>query len=281
MFESLAVQSSGLLGAGNAAARTLGQSDGRDFHYGVAPQALLNLRMIAGRRAALDLTTREYFISDLGGFGTGQRDLIFVGDASLAVRVYRRHALRLTYQLAGRSSDYLELPDRTQSSSRSACFTRSSARAASARCSSHPRAAYSPAARIGTSRFRRSRTGQQVCYHLAQVRVGIVDSEKIGRHFGPRCPACRTGHGLTRLMSLRGNTVSLAYACTSCANEWTILQSAEAAGHDATNFVMQCPACQTGRGVVHGVTIDREARTSTYHCDACSHRWVVHDTRVR
>ena len=73
--------------------------------------------MIAGRRAALDLTAREYFVSAVGGFGTGQRDLIFVGDASLAVRVYGRHAFGLTYQLTGRSSDYLTLPDQSQSRS--------------------------------------------------------------------------------------------------------------------------------------------------------------------
>ena len=35
----------------------------RNDHYGVAPQALANLRLIAGRRAALDLTAREYYIS--------------------------------------------------------------------------------------------------------------------------------------------------------------------------------------------------------------------------
>ena len=89
----------------------------RDYHYGVAPQALANLRLIAGRRAALDVTAREYFISAVGGFGTGQRDLIFVGDTSLAIRIYRRHALALTYQLAGRSSDLLALPDHTQARS--------------------------------------------------------------------------------------------------------------------------------------------------------------------
>ena len=120
--ESLVVQSSGLLGGGYAATRTLGRSDGRDYHYGVAPQALVNLRLIAGRRAALDVTAREYFITALGGFGTGQRDLIFVGDASLAMRVSGRHALSLTYQLAGRSSNYLELPDQTQSRSRVGVF---------------------------------------------------------------------------------------------------------------------------------------------------------------
>jgi Domain of unknown function (DUF3943) len=120
--ESLVVQSSGLLGGGFAAAGALEQTDGRDYHYGVAPQALVNLRLIAGRRAALDLTAREYFVSAFGGFGTGQRDLIFVGDASLAIRVYRRHALDLTYQLAGRSSDYLELPDEARSRSRVGVF---------------------------------------------------------------------------------------------------------------------------------------------------------------
>jgi hypothetical protein len=117
IFESLMVQSSGLVGAGYVAALSLDQTDGGDYHYGVAPQALVNLRLIAGRRAALDLTAREYFVSTLGGFGTGQRDLIFVGDAWLAIRVYRRHGLGLTYQLAGRSSNYLALPDQTRARS--------------------------------------------------------------------------------------------------------------------------------------------------------------------
>ena len=140
--ESLVVQSSGLVGGGYAAAHSVDQTDGRDYHYGVAPQALANLRLIAGRRAALDLTAREYFVSAVGGFGTGQRDLIFVGDASLAVRLYRRHALGLTYQLAGRSSDYLSCRTRRKRGRRSASSTRSSARAASARCGRHYGVAY-------------------------------------------------------------------------------------------------------------------------------------------
>jgi hypothetical protein len=115
--ESLAVQSSGLMGAGFVAAHPENQTDRRDYHYGVAPQALANLRLIAGRRAALDVTARQYFVSGVGGFGTGERDLIFVGDAWLAVRVYRRHAVGLTYQLAGRSLDYLELPEQTRARS--------------------------------------------------------------------------------------------------------------------------------------------------------------------
>jgi uncharacterized protein DUF3943 len=134
--ESLMVQSSGLVGAGYAAAQSptsalssqtasadkLDQTDGRDYHYGVAPQALASVRFIAGRRAALDLTAREYFISDVGGFGTGQRDQIFVGDTSLAIRIHRRHALGLTYQLARRRSDLLALPDHTQTRSTAGVF---------------------------------------------------------------------------------------------------------------------------------------------------------------
>jgi hypothetical protein len=117
MSESLVVQSSGLVGGGYAAAQSLDQTDGRDYHYGIAPQALADLRLIAGRRAALDLTAREYFISAVGGFGSGRRELIFVGDTSLAIRIYRRHALGLNYQLVRRSSDLLALPNHTQARS--------------------------------------------------------------------------------------------------------------------------------------------------------------------
>ena len=115
LSRSLVLQSSALLGAGYAAAHLDGHDDGREAHYGFTPQALANLRVIAGRRAAFDVTAREFYVSDIGGFGTGQRDLIFVGDASLAVRLFDRHALGLTYQLSGRSSHYLRAPDERQS----------------------------------------------------------------------------------------------------------------------------------------------------------------------
>ena len=102
--ESLVVQTSGLVGAGYAAARSSGQMDGREYQYGVAPQALANLRLIAGRRAAVDLTAREYFLGDRR-FVSGERDRIVVGDASVAVRVYRQHGIGLTYQLADHSAN--------------------------------------------------------------------------------------------------------------------------------------------------------------------------------
>jgi hypothetical protein len=122
LTESVVLQSSGLLGGGYVAAHAPDQADGREAHYGVAPQALANVRVIAGRRAALDLTAREYFVSAIGGFGTGQRDLIFVGDASLAVRLYRKHAVGLTYQRASRRADFLGQPAETLARSRVGVF---------------------------------------------------------------------------------------------------------------------------------------------------------------
>src|SRR5688572_10106413 len=117
LSESVVVQSSALVGVGYATALSPDPTESVDYHYGVTPQGLANLRLIAGRRAALDLTAREYFVSAVGGFDTGQRDLIFVGDASLAVRLFRRHGLALTYQLSGRNADYLTLPDEHRSRS--------------------------------------------------------------------------------------------------------------------------------------------------------------------
>ena len=121
--ESLIVQSSGLVGARlrrRAIAhlrRKLDQTDGRDYHYGVAPQALANLRLIAGRRAALDLTAREYFISAVGGFGTGQRDLDLRGRC-LARHPYLSTArARLHLSTRPPQLGLLALPDQTQTRS--------------------------------------------------------------------------------------------------------------------------------------------------------------------
>ena len=131
--ESLVVQSSGLIGAGYAAASAFARpsqtasdksirTEARDLHYGAAAQALANVRLIAGRRAALDVTARNYFISAVGGFGADRRDQILVGDTSLAIRIVGKHAFGVTYQLIRRSADVPALPDRTQARSTAGIF---------------------------------------------------------------------------------------------------------------------------------------------------------------
>ncbi|HZD54065.1 MAG TPA: hypothetical protein VE175_13530, partial [Woeseiaceae bacterium] len=53
---ALALQATATLGVGYAAAGTLRSAGPTDYHYGLAPQALLALRLFLGDRASLDLT---------------------------------------------------------------------------------------------------------------------------------------------------------------------------------------------------------------------------------
>jgi hypothetical protein len=62
-----------------------------DYHYGVAPQALVGLRLIFGDSASLDLTGREYFVSRVGAAARGGHDNIVRLDAAFTVRVHERH----------------------------------------------------------------------------------------------------------------------------------------------------------------------------------------------
>src|SRR5581483_145715 len=73
---AIALQGTAMAGAGYAAVGTLHSSGERDYHYGVAPQGLLGLRLILGATAALDFTTREYFVSNVSAGTTGGHDNI-------------------------------------------------------------------------------------------------------------------------------------------------------------------------------------------------------------
>jgi hypothetical protein len=114
-LRALTMQMTGLLGAGYTATRSADSAESRTYHYGLAPQALASVRLIGGRRASFDLTAREYFVSDLAGFGVNQRDLIFRGDASLALRVFRQHAVTVQYVVEQRDARPLADPRFRQS----------------------------------------------------------------------------------------------------------------------------------------------------------------------
>lgn len=96
LSQNISVQSTALLGVGYAAVGTIHGTGVGDYHYGVAPQALLALRLIYGERAALDITAREYFVSQVGG-STGGHDNIARADISLTVRVHKQHAIAVKY----------------------------------------------------------------------------------------------------------------------------------------------------------------------------------------
>lgn len=114
LSKSAALQGTLLGGVGYAAVGTVNGQDDQDYHYGVAPQALMALRLILGNKASLDFTGREYFVSDVGNARRGGHDNIVRADLAFTYRVYRKHAITLKYQWNQRDASYPDLGDRTQ-----------------------------------------------------------------------------------------------------------------------------------------------------------------------
>ena len=96
------IQGTALGGAGFAAVAPLTRRDTSDYHYGIAPQALLASRVIFGDRAALDLNVHDYYVSRVAG--TAGHDNIFRLDASFAVRFHQQQALAVRYLLSRRDA---------------------------------------------------------------------------------------------------------------------------------------------------------------------------------
>jgi hypothetical protein len=86
----------------------------RDYHYGVAPQALLALRWIYGDRAALDIAAREYYVSRAGGDRAGHDNIVRT-DATLTWRVHGQHGVAIKYLFNRRDASYPDLGSRVQS----------------------------------------------------------------------------------------------------------------------------------------------------------------------
>jgi hypothetical protein len=114
LSDAMAIQGTGLIGAGYTAVGTTRSTAENDYHYGVSPQGLLALRFIFGQRAALDLTAREYFVSDVGSAARGGHDNILRLDASFTVRVHERHGISVRYLLNHRDAFYPDVGDSSQ-----------------------------------------------------------------------------------------------------------------------------------------------------------------------
>ena len=112
--DSVVVQGTGSAGVGYAAVGTVSGTGDRDYHYGVAPQALLALRVIFGDRSSLDFTAREYFVSRVGGTGTGGHDNIARADLSYTWRIQKQHAVSVKYLLNRRNATFAGLAGRSQ-----------------------------------------------------------------------------------------------------------------------------------------------------------------------
>jgi hypothetical protein len=122
----IALQGSLLGGVGFGAAGTTPASEGdRDYHYGVAPQALIALRLLFGNRAALELVGRGYYVTGSGQFNSlstssnpvdsaGGSETIVRLKTGFNIRVYGRHGLGLQYIESMRDSQYGSQPSRHQ-----------------------------------------------------------------------------------------------------------------------------------------------------------------------
>ncbi len=98
LSDSLALQGTAMAGMGYAAVgATRSNATAIDYRYGWAPQALVAMRMIFGKEASLDLTAREYFVTDIAGPSRGGHDNIVRVDASFTLRIAKGHAVTLKY----------------------------------------------------------------------------------------------------------------------------------------------------------------------------------------
>lgn len=114
MMQNVALQYTALGGFGYAAAGTISGPGDRNYRYGTTPQGLLALRCIFGGRAMLDLTGREYYISDWIGPSPGGYELIGRANVGFTVRVYGQHAIGIRFLGTTRDSRVSGEGDRHQ-----------------------------------------------------------------------------------------------------------------------------------------------------------------------
>lgn len=111
---NVSLQGTVMAGVGYAAAGTIRGVSDTDYHYGVAPQALVAARLIFGDAASLDVTGREYFVTRATSGGRGGHDNIARADIALTVRVHKEHAISIKYLWNRRDATYPGLADATQ-----------------------------------------------------------------------------------------------------------------------------------------------------------------------
>ncbi|MHB8828686.1 MAG: DUF3943 domain-containing protein [Syntrophales bacterium] len=114
LSQAVALQGSALGGVGYAAAGNVAQVGQRDYHYGIAPQGLLSLRLILGDRAMFDLTGRAFYLSGTGGGDPEGRENIGRLNIGFTFRIYGRHALGLQYIASTRDASYSDRADTRQ-----------------------------------------------------------------------------------------------------------------------------------------------------------------------
>jgi hypothetical protein len=112
-----AVQSTLLAGVGYGASGGLGETDANDYHFGLTPQLLADVRVIPTDRIAFDLTLRDYYVSRVASVKNQGSEHIARADALVSVRVAGRHGASARYIWSRRAASGSEpgQPDIVQS----------------------------------------------------------------------------------------------------------------------------------------------------------------------
>jgi uncharacterized protein DUF3943 len=110
LTRTLALQGTALAGVGFGAAGTVGDKEERNYRYGVIPEGLLSLRLMAGELAMLEASGRQYHVIGNGssggpGVSTLGREVINRGSVGLTVRLFGPHALGLHYVVSSRNAN--------------------------------------------------------------------------------------------------------------------------------------------------------------------------------
>ena len=118
LTKNIALQGTGTAGVGYGAAGSVGvvantlNEQIRDYHFGVAPQALLTGRLISGDRAMVDAGVREYYVTGLGSDDSQGRELVSRANLGLNIRVVGNHALGMRIVSSTRDARYGSQPNR-------------------------------------------------------------------------------------------------------------------------------------------------------------------------
>jgi hypothetical protein len=108
------LQGTALVGLGFGAAGSARGVGERNYHYGATPQGLLALRLILGDRLMFDSTTRQYFVTRLGGSEDASEDVTRV-DAGATLRIFGHQTVSASYVYSRREARYPGITGRRQS----------------------------------------------------------------------------------------------------------------------------------------------------------------------
>jgi hypothetical protein len=113
-LEGTAMAGVGYTAVGTANSASHDPATDRDYNYGVTPQALLALRLTHRDQFALDVTGREYFVSNVASGTSGGHDNIVRLDAALTWRLHRQQAISIRYLGNRRDASFAGSPTGTQ-----------------------------------------------------------------------------------------------------------------------------------------------------------------------